>query len=568
LERWTNKADVERIVARTVQGMRSKLLVEGGTRGESAGPEEEDADWGGKRGGQGPEFDLVDALRGDVVELELAVQSLRGDARARSMKDRLMWYLEESTQGLHLQSECPETVLMLPRGLFITPIGSAFFVLSFIVPLLAVWSRRFTAPLHDSDIVFAATASFQVVTTLSVPHVVYLLRIPPPHGYKAWAVWAFCVCVLDCVVVWLVQGLYFRDENSIPPTLLRHARYPVMLTYYALMCYLVTFSRQNIFLLCHTLPQVLPLAVISAAFFLGEDPDSSAMGFFFLALMLGPLLTSARKLSKMRVAKRQALRLVAPVRDRFEAAWKLVVAGEGGEAAAAALSGGCREVSLACEEEVKAFEASVSQFSLKVPLPNVFRPYREGPFTRRGKPRQAEQDCDILVKQARLLNPHFQDWVPSWAGWGNGAKYVPGPVKHARRVIEKCVRAYARDAAAVTDLVRCTIVYPSLQGVLDFFVAVKERSDMGGVGMLRIRRVKNRLDMGYSDPTGYRDLSILVEVGWVESGCTIEFLPVKDWGRGTSRHICEIQVFVSALYEVKEREAHDTYCTYRDIMNH
>jgi len=61
--------------------------------------------------------------------------------------------------------------------------------------------------------------------------------------------------------------------------------------------------------------------------------------------------------------------------------------------------------------------------------------------------------------QARILNPHFQDWVRSWAGWDNGATYVPGPVKHAKRVIEKYIRAYGRDAAAITDLVRCTVTH-------------------------------------------------------------------------------------------------------------
>lgn len=171
--------------------------------------------------------------------------------------------------------------------------------------------------------------------------------------------------------------------------------------------------------------------------------------------------------------------------------------------------------------------------------------------------------------QARVVNPHFHDWVKSWAGWGNGVEYLSGPVKHAGRVIQKCIRAYGRDVAAISDLVRCTVIYHTMQGVHDFFMAVKERSDKGGIGMLRIRRIKNRYDKKYDARTlsmGYRDLSILVEVGWIERGETIEFVPVGEWNSGTSRHICEIQVHVRATYEIKVAETHTKYCKYRDLM--
>mmetsp|Transcript_1520 Transcript_1520/g.3848 ORF Transcript_1520/g.3848 Transcript_1520/m.3848 type:complete len:88 (-) Transcript_1520:281-544(-) len=85
--------------------------------------------------------------------------------------------------------------------------------------------------------------------------------------------------------------------------------------------------------------------------------------------------------------------------------------------------------------------------------------------------------------------------------------------------------------------------------------------------MLRIRRVKNRLDPGYSDPSGYRDLSILVEVGWLEMGRAIEFVPVTDWvGSATSRLICEIQVHLAPVYQVKDGGSHGKYRMYRDML--
>jgi len=153
----------------------------------------------------------------------------------------------------------------------------------------------------------------------------------------------------------------------------------------------------------------------------------------------------------------------------------------------------------------------------------------------------------------------------------SGARYVPGPVKHAGRIIEKVIRVYGRDAAALTDLVRCTVIFPTLRGVLDFFLAVRGRSDAGGgAGMVRIRRVKNRLSTSFdafAESGGYRDLALLVEVGWVERGHSIEFVPIREWGAGgASRHVCEIQAHVATVYECVQQGSHEKYRMYRDLM--
>lgn len=250
-------------------------------------------------------------------------------------------------------------------------------------------------------------------------------------------------------------------------------------------------------------------------------------------------------------------------------AWQTHMSMPDGEQAAQELGDSCRVLARTFEEAHAAFEKTVPRFGkhqMYLSIPVV----RDGPYTRKGKPRQAAQDLDTLFMQARLLNPHFQDWVRSWVGWQDGARHVPGPVKHLRRVIEKCVRIYGRDAAAVTDFVRCTAIFPTMGGVLGFFRRLLQRSDCGGNSMFRLVRVKNRFDVGYdaeAKSAGYRDLSMLVEVGWIDDGSLLNFVPVKEWDEvRASRHICEIQVHLATLHKVKEGSSHANYCRFRDLM--
>ena len=62
----------------------------------------------------------------------------------------------------------------------------------------------------------------------------------------------------------------------------------------------------------------------------------------------------------------------------------------------------------------------------------------------------------------------------------------------------------------------------------------------------RITQVKNRFHhkSEYYDPgTGYRDLSLNLEVGWNYDFDVLTFLPVQEWSKGvTEQHIIEVQV--------------------------
>ena len=47
----------------------------------------------------------------------------------------------------------------------------------------------------------------------------------------------------------------------------------------------------------------------------------------------------------------------------------------------------------------------------------------------------------------------------------------------------------------------------------------------------------------YDPATGYRDLSLNLEVGWHYESDTLTLLPVQEWSKGvTEQHIIELQV--------------------------
>jgi hypothetical protein len=66
----------------------------------------------------------------------------------------------------------------------------------------------------------------------------------------------------------------------------------------------------------------------------------------------------------------------------------------------------------------------------------------------------------------------------------NGAdnlQLIRGPIKKPERALQKLVRLYNRDAAALTDLVRCTVVVDGLHEAHMFLQQTRKRSVVGVV---------------------------------------------------------------------------------------
>eukprot|EP00293_Proteomonas_sulcata_P010092 CAMPEP_0184309366 /NCGR_PEP_ID=MMETSP1049-20130417/17550_1 /TAXON_ID=77928 /ORGANISM="Proteomonas sulcata, Strain CCMP704" /LENGTH=264 /DNA_ID=CAMNT_0026622241 /DNA_START=45 /DNA_END=839 /DNA_ORIENTATION=+ len=65
---------------------------------------------------------------------------------------------------------------------------------------------------------------------------------------------------------------------------------------------------------------------------------------------------------------------------------------------------------------------------------------------------------------------------------GNGSPHFElerGPIKQVQRAIEKCVRAYGRDAEHLTDLVRCRMVVQTVPDLLSLFDRIQHMSVVG-----------------------------------------------------------------------------------------
>ena len=230
-----------------------------------------------------------------------------------------------------------------------------------------------------------------------------------------------------------------------------------------------------------------------------------------------------------------------------------------------------------------------------------------------GKFRQVSSDLDQLFEQASSLNSAVQDYIadlliPLQSSSSSTSEFqrfphlVNGPVKRPDRAIQKCVRSYRRDVGCLTDLVRCTIVVETADQLLDVFKmflrmsvvgnATVERSHLLGVAVdndsnnqtapgilnrmvsdsqlddqvFRITSVKNRfhqLSNSYDPATGYRDLSLNLEVGWSYDfdSAHPSFLPVYEWNKGvTEQQIIEVQVLLYFIHVLAFECDHVMFC--------
>ena len=86
-------------------------------------------------------------------------------------------------------------------------------------------------------------------------------------------------------------------------------------------------------------------------------------------------------------------------------------------------------------------------------------------------------------------------------------------------------------------------------------------------GVFRLCKIKDRFtDDG---PIGYRDLCLGLEVGWnVKSeGGSLEWVHVQDFETKHVRtHICEVQIMLRSMYEVKASGAHINFVRARNLL--
>jgi len=217
-----------------------------------------------------------------------------------------------------------------------------------------------------------------------------------------------------------------------------------------------------------------------------------------------------------------------------------------------------------------------------------------GRFSFQGKVRQCTRDFGHLFSEASSINDHFHEFMSellqkkfcggiglSKAAMRDDKKlrerleslqsasmlgevrvdgcdkmlFVRGPIKQPARAIQKCVRVYGRDSGCLTDLVRATVIVESLAQVEEI-LSFLERSSIVGVNrtlkelseeavrenadevvFFRMTRVKNYFEDDRTDSDAnltLKMLSINLEIGWIFENDKCMVLPVEDWDLKTA----------------------------------
>lgn len=240
-----------------------------------------------------------------------------------------------------------------------------------------------------------------------------------------------------------------------------------------------------------------------------------------------------------------------------------------------------------------------------------------------GKYTQRMTDMDVLFGQAAQINQSFQELVATLCAElpAANAELLPGAIKQAERALQKTVRTYHRDCSCVTDIVRCKVIVDEISDVTELlkvfvrhsvvgfrldrsslcYVDRDEPASMqgpvelqnlgsrdswlfasgGGQSMkgkpdqdpsmhpLRITGIKNRLSPSYDvrQTSGYRDIWLNVEVGWVAEGGSVQLIPVELWDKAHAQtHVCEVQIHIRRLHEESTKpERRRRYIQWRNL---
>ena len=266
---------------------------------------------------------------------------------------------------------------------------------------------------------------------------------------------------------------------------------------------------------------------------LQRDPAATQAGVFFV-MCLGVLAT-LYLIHLRRRTRRNADRIVARDRDRYDALWKDLAAAAPFLAKLDAL-----EAAVARSKQVRVEPKSVRARAFA-----KLEQLRE--ITGTAKPRQFIDDLAVLLAQAAALNTHFQGLVAARA---KGGKHRPGSVKSRARAIEKLYRSYGGDASRLIDLVRTIVVFDDIDGVVAFVEALCDDPALAVVGS------KNALSATFDsrENAGYRNINLSVLV--VDS---------LAFSQGLDAHVCELQLGIAPIEALRNEEGHANYIKWRDI---
>eukprot|EP00929_Paragymnodinium_shiwhaense_P001980 TRINITY_DN10217_c0_g2_i1.p1 TRINITY_DN10217_c0_g2~~TRINITY_DN10217_c0_g2_i1.p1 ORF type:complete len:667 (+),score=76.57 TRINITY_DN10217_c0_g2_i1:157-2157(+) len=250
----------------------------------------------------------------------------------------------------------------------------------------------------------------------------------------------------------------------------------------------------------------------------------------------GLLATSYRR----HLARRKAWELVADDATAYDKAWADVVVHHRGSIEL--LSEAANEV--AADVRAAAQEGTRGDLS---DAENQRRTLLQYGDVKSGALQQDLMSLPLLYAQAFAMNNHFQRKCSEWAS--DLGTYTPGVVKQPRRAVQKIWRTYGGQPQCLVDLVRASIICEkpsSLQTLLD-----RIRDD----DTAKILRIKNRFDLAYDSnlSAGFRSL-------------TLNFIIIDQRTRSisTDRHICELQLGLETMHDLKTDGGHSRFVAFRD----
>lgn len=141
---------------------------------------------------------------------------------------------------------------------------------------------------------------------------------------------------------------------------------------------------------------------------------------------------------------------------------------------------------------------------------------------------------DALYKVNRLWLDKFQDEVTSLAARTKGSAIVP-PLKGYDRARAKVMTKYGNDTSCVTDVMRASLIYNTIDDLYDALVLILKEYMHGGRYDLRLVEVNDRFQ---HCKDGYRDVSLLLEVNGL---------------------VAEVQLHVKEILEAKKSGGHSHY---------
>jgi len=218
---------------------------------------------------------------------------------------------------------------------------------------------------------------------------------------------------------------------------------------------------------------------------------------------------------------------------------------------------------------------------------------QESRYGRTGKYRQRTKNIDLLFEEAATLNDSFLQLIGNemlGASQSFEWRLVRGPVKRPDRSLQKVVRKYYRDARCLTDIIRCCITLPSIESVRQCLEVIRCKCVVGalpahgdrGTQMLSVTmeeaksesffklvKIKDRFSVDQED--GYRYICLNVEVAWTitsESENSLKFVSMYGgWDKPNIRtHICEIQLVLDSMYDLKIKGCHENFVTSRNLL--